>query len=159
MKKEKYKIFTDGATRGHNGKFGTVSHVGLGVYIENEKKGMSVTAEGFSNNEAEFMALILAMRYSIEHSIKNVDFFLDSMIVVNRANERNSKKSMGDGSRMARFQNEVRKLKKEFDNVSFTWIPREQNTEADKYSKTILIGGKIIPRNLFIKEEKHDKIF
>jgi ribonuclease HI len=78
----KIKVYTDGATVGHNGKLGTVKEVGLGIYVEilglkteNSYKDISVKkteeikmeisekVKGGSNNEAEFKALISGLTW------------------------------------------------------------------------------------------------
>ena len=133
----KLKIYSDGATEGRNGKLGTVSVVGLGVWIPAMDYGEGMRINGVSNNEAEFKALIWAMEIAIEKGIKHAEFNLDSQIVVNRANGRRPKKKHAN-ARMDDFQDKVVELKKEFTSVSFVWIPREQNTEADYYSTSKL---------------------
>lgn len=125
-------IFTDGATEGHNGKLGTVTHCGIGFYCPEKNFKFSHRIEAISNNEAEFYALIEAMKWALENNFKEVQFFLDSMIVVNRANNKNRSRK---NARMNNFQSIVLNLSKNFNYISFEWIPRERNTEADKQSK------------------------
>ena len=127
-------IYSDGATVGHNGKLGTVKEVGLGVYIPALDFGDSKKENGISNNEAEFKALIWAMTIAKEKGIKRARFNMDSLIVVNRANGRRVKGKRAN-ERMDKFQDEVFALKIFFNEVEFTWIPREQNSTADYYSK------------------------
>lgn len=125
-------IFTDGATEGHNGKLGTVTHCGIGFYCPNKNYKFSKKIEAISNNEAEFHALIEAMKWALENNFREVEFLCDSMIVVNRANKKN--KSVGN-LRMYNFQRIILDLSKKFNRVSFKWIPREENIEADIQSK------------------------
>ena len=130
---EIYDIYTDGATVGHNGKLGTVKEVGLGLYIPSIKFGEGKKVKGISNNEAEFKALIWGMEVAIQQKLKNVKFKMDSRIVVNRANGKRAKGKYKN-LRMDAFQDEVFELRKEFDTITFRWIPREQNEVADYYS-------------------------
>ncbi len=132
------KIYSDGATKGHNGKLGTVKTVGLGIYFPSLNFGKGMATDGISNNEAEFLALIWAMETAIKKGIDNAIFHLDSKIVVNRANGNRPKKKKYFNDRMNAFQEEVLKLAKHFDSIKFVWIPREQNTDADYYSKSCL---------------------
>lgn len=140
------KIWTDGATVGHNGKLGTVKEVGLGVYCSHPLIEISKRIAGGSNNEAEFLALIEGMNTAIKLGLKNVDFFLDSQIVVNRAacrpkkNGKRYRRPSGKhcNDRMDKFQDEVIKLKQSFERVDFHWIPREQNEMADALSKKLI---------------------
>lgn len=133
MENEIIKIYTDGATIGRNGKLGTVKEVGLGMYIPQIGYGDSKRDTGISNNEAEFKALIWAMTTAIDRGITKAVFYLDSKIVVNRAK---GKRPGGKwkNERMDAFQTTVLELKKQFEDVRFQWIPREQNDTADYYS-------------------------
>lgn len=141
MKKEINKLFfirsySDGATVGHNGTLGTVKEVGLGVLIEKvERICISEKTKGISNNEAEFKALICAMKEAIKAKAKIGYFYCDSQIIINRANGSRPTKAKFRNERMDKFQDEVLKLAKKFEKVTFTWIPREKNIIADNLSK------------------------
>ena len=127
------KCFTDGSTVGHNGKLGTVKEVGLGIFItDNNNKNIRISkkVKGISNNESEFKALILAMETCIEKNLLNVHFYLDSQIVVNRANGKRPKKKYAN-ARMDAFQDKVFVLSEKMNWVLFEWIPREKNEVAD----------------------------
>lgn len=127
-------IHSDGATIGHNGKLGTVSEVGLGVFIPSLNCGMCKRVPGISNNEAEFKALLWAMEIAEKNGIKNPLFLMDSEIVVNRANGKRPRKKYYN-ERMDNFQKEVLSLRDRFESTEFRWIPREENYKADWYSK------------------------
>lgn len=126
--------FSDGATVGHNGKLGTVTRVGLGYYIPSIGVECSLIMDGGSNNEAEFLALIQAMTFCLNNDILEVRFFLDSTIVVNRANGRTVRGKYRN-ERMDRFQSTVLDLAKGFRKIEFHWIPRDKNGKADTLSK------------------------
>ena len=126
-------VYTDGATIGRNGKLGTVKEVGLGLYIPELEHADCKRVKGISNNEAEFKALIWGMEVAIKEGLKNVKFNSDSKIIINRANGSRPKKKYWN-ERMNAFQDKVFELKKHFDNISFKWIPRENNITADLYS-------------------------
>lgn len=127
-------VFTDGATIGKNGTFGTVSEVGLGIYIPDLKIERAVKAKGLSNNEAEFKALVYAMELAILHGAKKVRFNMDSQIVLNRCHGKRPTKQKFRNERMDAFQDRVLELKKDFELCLFRWIPREENTKADELS-------------------------
>lgn len=129
-------FYTDGATVGSNGKLGTVDKVGIGVYCPELVINFSSVLPGISNNEAEFLALIEGMSIAISEGVKRVRFNLDSRIVVNRANGKRPAEKFKN-ERMDAFQDKVLKLKRRFKEISFNWIPREQNTRADMLSKSI----------------------
>lgn len=124
-------VYTDGATVGWNGKLGTVKEVGIGYWISEKRIQCSDKFFAMSNNEAEYIALILAMRHCVREGYVEVVFYCDSEIIVHGAtHERRTK-----NERMMRLKNEVILLKKFFKHVSFVWIPREKNTIADFLSK------------------------
>lgn len=131
-------IYTDGATEGPNGKLGTVIHCGLGFYCPEKEYRFSKRVRAISNNEAEFLALIEAMKWALENGHKSVRFRCDSMIVINRATSkmnRYKKNGKSKNERMDKFQDTVLELAAKFDVISFFWVPREENTEADIQSK------------------------
>lgn len=128
---QRVSCFTDGATEGHNGKLGTVKRVGIGYWIPEKRISRSVKYWGQSNNEAEYMALIEAMRTCLSLGLFYVDFYLDSELVVNGANKNKFTKN----KRMQRFKNQVAFLKSKFKSVTFTWISRDENEHADLLSK------------------------
>jgi len=137
LEKKEYKtmieVYTDGSTVGKNGKLGTVSEVGLGIYIPELDVTLAKRVLGISNNEAEFKALILAMEIIIEKGIDNVRFNMDSKIVCNRAYGKKPKTKYAN-ERMDNFQLKVLSLRKKLKNVEFRWIPRERNLVADELS-------------------------
>lgn len=134
MLNETTKIYTDGATVGRNGKLGMVKEVGLGIYIPQINFGDGKRVNGISNNEAEFKALIWGMEIAIKKGVKRAEFFMDSKIVVNRANGSRPTKLKFKNERMDAFQDKVFELRENFDEIYFEWIPREKNLTADYYS-------------------------
>lgn len=143
-------IYTDGATEGWNGKIGTVTHCGIGFYCEDTQYQYSARIEAKSNNEAEFYALIEAMKWAISQGYKEVLFKLDSKIVVDRVtgktkltseikkNKLNKKFNLDRRLIMDGFSKIVFGLKNKFSYCNFVWIPREQNTMADYLSTYML---------------------
>lgn len=131
-------VYTDGATKGKNGKLGTVSEVGIGVWIPKLDIEYSEKCNGISCNEAEFIALIKAMDICIDKGLKSVEFNMDSQVVKNRAIGKNKKSKKSRNKRMDEFQGMVLQRKLYFDNVIFNWIPREENKMADMLSKKSL---------------------
>lgn len=131
-------VYTDGATVGHNGRLGTVKEIGIGIYIPEMDFKHAERMIGISNNEAEFHALIAAMLYLIGKDVKHANFYMDSMIVRNRAARRYikiHKKAKSQNVRMDQFQQTVIELSANFEHITFNWIPREKNETADFLSK------------------------
>jgi ribonuclease HI len=89
---KKIKIYTDGGSRGNPGI------AGAGVYIE-DAFGKKIYHEAKflgtkTNNEAEYLAFLLAINFLLRYEIKNpglvesAEFFLDSKLVVEQINRR-----------------------------------------------------------------------
>ena len=80
----------------------------------------------------EYLALNEALEYLLQFQLQenNVHVFGDSNLVINQLN---GTYEIGNGF----YKNEALRcqwLAKEFKQISFTWIPREQNFEADELS-------------------------
>ncbi|MBU0579440.1 ribonuclease HI family protein [Patescibacteria group bacterium] len=83
------KIFTDGGARGNPGP------AGIGVHVVNEQR-MQVFQQSLfigraTNNEAEYKAFLASLEWLREHTktttIKAVEWFLDSKLVVEQVNK------------------------------------------------------------------------
>jgi ribonuclease HI len=105
------KIFTDGS--GKTGKY---------IYVIDEpgqRKVKILQKKGITNNEAEFLAVIQALKDNKENKI---EIFSDSELMVNQINQNYAIKE----DRLRKLAEEVWKLCEGRD-VIFTWIPREKN--------------------------------
>ena len=74
------------------------------------------------------------MKEAIKLKTKVAFFYLDSQVVVNRANGLKPREK-NKNDRMDKFQQEVFKLAEKFDEVSFRWVSRDKNIIADNLSK------------------------
>ncbi|HEC24897.1 MAG TPA: ribonuclease HI family protein [bacterium] len=134
-------VYIDGASRGNPGKSGAgivllnvSSPVGknAAVPIISLREYLGIA----TNNEAEYMALIIALRYL--KSAVNTDgklpleiaFFSDSQLLVRQMNGAYSVKS----TNILPLYKKSKKLLEDIkaDSAKFTHIPRELNKEADK---------------------------
>jgi len=126
-------INTDGGSRGNPGP------AAIGVVIADLSENIIHTfkqAIGIAtNNEAEYRAIIEALKILKSSSAVNMDEFeavvcrLDSMLVVEQVSGNWKIKQ----PHIAKFNLEIHQLIKELDlPISFTHIPREQNKLADK---------------------------
>ncbi len=126
----KLKIFTDGGSRGNPGP-GAV-----GVVVKNEK-GETIVKFGqtigiVTNNVAEYLGVVSAFEWVIKFpqkkEIEEVNFFLDSQLIVSQLNGIFKVKN----AKLREFVFQVRQLEQEVGgNVSYRTIPREENKEAD----------------------------
>lgn len=119
-------IHTDGGARGNPGP------AAIGVVIE-EESGKKILEFGKSigdatNNVAEYTAVREALRSIKKEEGIEVDFFLDSTLVVNQLNGRFKVKD----SKLRDLLMNVRMLEQEVGGkVQYCVVPREKNRRAD----------------------------
>src|SRR4030042_3562404 len=124
-------IFTDGGARGNPGP------AAVGVVIKNQH-GERLTGFGqfigrATNNVAEYQAVIVALKWLIVHQetisgCRQINFYLDSTLVVNQLNGRFKIKDL-------KLKNLIIKIKDLEKNISqkifYKFIPRTKNHQAD----------------------------
>ena len=129
-------IWTDGAARPTNpgpAGIGVVAKIGSHIVFEIAEHIGHTT-----NNVAEYMAAVTALRRAIDLGARRIMLHSDSKLVVNqfngewRCNDESLKPLLG----------RLRGLAERFDEFKIVWIPREQNREADGLS----VAGAYSPR-------------
>lgn len=111
----------------------------IGVIIRKDGKVIKrisrniCTGELLSNNVAEYAACSAALEYFIQKNLTGETILLygDSTIVVNAIIRKKVSKGL-----CAPYSKETLGLSKKFKDLRPVWIPREENMEADKLSKT-----------------------
>jgi len=100
------------------------------IYSSN---GIVGSGRKMSNNVAEYAAVIAAIKYILDNNLneQNITFFGDSKLVICQLSGLWKAKSGLYKSYFLKAKRLVKKLK----SPVFTWIPREQNSLADKLSK------------------------
>lgn len=129
------KIFTDGGARGNPGLAAGAFVVYDDAGNIREKRGKSLGTK--TNNEAEYMAVIEALSYLRNlGDLNEVHFFLDSNLVVNQLNGVFKIKE----PRLRELLVQIRQLEGQFSltRISYSYIPRAQNAEADALVNEIL---------------------
>lgn len=135
MKKDNLIVaYFDGACAPTN-PFG---HMGTGCYVTHERErifehsGYVEASNQNSNNLAEYLALEQVLAFLCDQGVNDykIRIFGDSMLVINQMNGQWGIKS-GYYADTARH---CLRTVKTFSDIKFTWIPREQNTEADSLS-------------------------
>lgn len=120
-----YKIYTDGGARNNPGP------AGAGVVIKDSQGKTVGRYKKFlnekTNNQAEYAAVIYALQIAQEKGYKNLQFFLDSQLLVGQLSQ-NYKIKNGE---LAKLFVQVWSLRQFFNKVTFEYIPREKNKEAD----------------------------
>jgi len=123
---KKLIIHTDGGARGNPGP------AGIGVLIEDSVGNILLQDKKFvghlTNNQAEYEAVILALKLAKKLGGDELEVYLDSELVVEQLNQNYKIKNLELGKLFIKIWN----LRQDFKNVSFTHIPREKNVLADK---------------------------
>ncbi|BCU67239.1 hypothetical protein HS7_06760 [Sulfolobales archaeon HS-7] len=103
------------------------------IYVFDTKviRGYGLAAPPWSslstNNVAEYMGLICLLKSMLSRNVRNAQIFGDSQLVIKQINGKYKIKA----ERILPLFNEAVSLKKNFDNISFIWVPREMNSDAD----------------------------
>ena len=130
---KKFIIYTDGGSRGNPGK------AGIGVVICNEKeqevkKYGEYLGDGLTNNDAEYQAIIFALKKFKalfgKSLAKNTDIEIraDSELAIKQLN---GEYRLSE-PKIQNFFIEIWNLKFDFKSVKFKHTPREKNKEADR---------------------------
>lgn len=90
-------------------------------------RGFSGAAEG-TINQAEYLALIEAMRHAFRLGFTELDCIVDSQLL---ARQLSGEYRVRD-PKLARLHREIDEIKRFFHAVSINWGPREGNAEADR---------------------------
>lgn len=85
-----------------------------------------------TNNQAEYLALVHAMRECLKHGITHAAFLMDSLLVVKQVGRQWGPKE----TVMKRLCEEARGLAQMFVEFSLKHIDREENEDADHLSRT-----------------------
>lgn len=123
-----FVVYTDGGARGNPGP------AGAGVVVQKDGKIIAEVAqflgEKQTNNWAEYEAVVIALTKLLElgHRDENIEFRLDSKLVVEQLMGNWKIKEPTLKPQVAK----VKDLLKNFGTVSFSHIPREENKKADK---------------------------
>ena len=133
----KLYIYTDGGARGNPGS------AGIGIVISEKKieenengiiKKYSEYIGEMTNNEAEYQALVFALRKAkgifkkVGINKGNAECFLDSELIVKQLNHEYKIKD----ENLAKFFITIWNLTLDFEKITFSHITREKNREADK---------------------------
>jgi len=129
-KNKKLIIYTDGGARGNPGQ----AAIGVVIQLDGETKGYSKAIGETTNNVAEYEAIIFALKKAKQlvggEKAKETDVEIrsDSELVVSQLR---GEYKLREHDLIPRFV-EIWNLKQDFRSVDFDYIPREENTEADK---------------------------
>lgn len=120
-------VEADGGSRGNPGP------AGYGAVVVSADRG-SVLAETSSaigtatNNVAEYRGLIAGLEAAAELSATEVEVLMDSKLVVEQMSGRWRVRHPS----LAPLHQQARDLERKFQRVSYRWVPRAQNSRADR---------------------------
>ncbi|MCX7778814.1 MAG: ribonuclease HI family protein [Patescibacteria group bacterium] len=119
-------IYTDGGARGNPGP----AAIGVVICHENKKiiKKYSKYIGEATNNQAEYRAVIDALKEAKKVGAQEIDFYLDSELLVGQLSRRFKIKNTELGQVFVKIWN----LSQAFKKINFFYIPREKNKEADR---------------------------
>lgn len=121
-------IFSDGGSRGNPGP----ASIGVVIDIDGKIQELSEYIGEGTNNMAEYTAVIHGLEWvsaNIQDSDIFIDFFLDSQLVVEQLNGNYKMKNEGLKPLFWQIRELIIKLG---GKVTFSYIPRAQNAEADR---------------------------
>lgn len=128
-------IHTDGGSLGNPGP----SAIGVVIEYDGQKKTYGKDIGVGTNNEAEYKALIFALRKTkalLGGSLAKkaeLKCFMDSQLVESQLNHKYHLKN----ERTTKLFVEVWNLMLEFKSVEFNYVPREENQEADSLIREV----------------------
>ena len=123
--KDYVEIFIDGAARGNPGESG------IGILIVDEKGERSEIKKYLgtrTNNQAEYWALITALKSAKKHCKKPIKIYTDSLLLANQINGLWKVKNPD----IAVLNREAKTLLKDYKETNIIHVPREENKEADR---------------------------
>lgn len=136
----KLTAHVDGGSRGNPGP----AAIGVVIQFEDGRELLIGSVIGTAtNNEAEYTALLICMRYVILSGQAGVlQVFSDSLLMVNQVN----RKYDVHNDRLKVLYNQVCRLREKIPIFKINWVPREENQRADKLVNEALDEDKTTPR-------------
>jgi ribonuclease HI len=155
---DKLIVYVDGAARGNNDTsrsnisgiayviFGDSQKLHTGTrflgsqidlpHLKHEDISQPKEVAPATNNTAEYVALIEALEYMLEHGLnaRQIQIFSDSRMVVTQVNRVSTTKA----PHLIRLRDCALQLLEEFDNVVLTHVKREYNALADSLVNELL---------------------
>ena len=126
-----HQLFCDGASRSNPGD----ASIGVSILLDGkEVETISKKIGIATNNEAEYQALIDGLNYCVDNSIKEIEVFLDSNLVVEQVNKNFKVKAAN--LKVLNFK--VEELIKEFKFIEIKHVYREDNKRADQLANMAL---------------------
>ncbi|ORB71868.1 bifunctional RNase H/acid phosphatase [Mycobacterium scrofulaceum] len=123
----KVVIEADGGSRGNPGPAG----YGAVVWTEDRSTALAESKQAIghaTNNVAEYRGLLAGLDDALRVGATEAAVFLDSKLLVEQMSGRWKVKHPD----LVELHGQARKLAARFDRISYTWIPRDRNSYADR---------------------------
>lgn len=134
---DKYELYFDGSCEPVNPN----GDMGMGILLKKNSEVIAAIGHkirfgtfGYdrtTNNLAEYLALKKGLEVAVENGARQLIIYGDSQLVIKQMSGEWAIK----GGVYATTAKLCKKLDSEFLRTSYRWIPREENTHADKLSK------------------------
>ena len=144
---EWWTIQTDGSSGQKRGRVGVVITTPDGEIL---KYGVQLRFPA-TNNEVEYEGILTRLRLGKALGMKNLLIQSDSKLVVKQIKGDYEAKE----ERMQKYLRLTRHLTREFDEVEFVQVPRNQNVLADEILKVALLEEGGLSKNLTMEIQKH----
>lgn len=131
----KVVIEADGGSRGNPGPAGygaVVRSADRSVVLAEAKEAIGRA----TNNVAEYRGLIAGLDDAVKLGATEAAVFMDSKLVVEQMSGRWKVKHPG----LIELHAQARKLAARFERISYQWIPRERNKDADRLANEAMDG-------------------
>jgi ribonuclease HI len=132
---QKLIIYTDGGARGNPGP------AGIGAVLYNPEQQVVAEISEYlgvtTNNQAEYRALIAAFKKAADLGATELDCYLDSELVVKQLRHEYKVKNKDLASLFLTLHN----LALNFQQITYTHIPRERNQAADRLANRAMDRG------------------
>ena len=127
----RYQLFCDGASRSNPGD----ASIGISILLDGKEVHTISKKIGIAtNNEAEYQALIDGLNYCVDNSLKEIEVFLDSNLVVEQVNKNFKVKA----ENLKVLNSKVDDLIQEFNFIEINHVYREENKRADQLANMAL---------------------
>jgi len=132
---KKLIIYTDGGARGNPGPSG----IGVAIY-DATRQPLAEVSEYLgeaTNNQAEYRAVIAALKKAADLGGEELEFYLDSELVVKQLNREYKVKNKD----LAPLFLNIHNLSLSFKKITYRHVPREENQEADRLANEAMDRG------------------
>lgn len=126
-------IYTDGCSKGNPGPAG----IGVAVYRDDDHLPaftISDAVGNVTNNQAEYRALISALKYAVGVKATEVEIRSDSELIVRQMNGSYKVKNAD----LKPLYQEAKRLAGSISTFCLNYVPREYNRQADKLANQAL---------------------